>query len=77
MLVIGRKLGEAVVLEPGGIRIVVTGLLSNGMVRLGIEAPERITILREELVGRYDRMKALAEKEERRRNWDKKQGGDA
>jgi sRNA-binding carbon storage regulator CsrA len=47
------------------------------MVRLGIEAPERITILREELVGRYDRMKALAEKEERRRNWDKKQGGDA
>jgi len=74
MLVIGRKLGEAVVLEPGGIRILVTGIMSNGVVRLGIHAPEKVTILREELVGRYDRMKALAEREERRRNWDKQEG---
>lgn len=71
MLVLSRMLGEDIWIEPGHIRITVVGLLSGGKVRLGIEAPEKLTILRGELVGRYDRLRKLAEKEERNR----KEGG--
>jgi carbon storage regulator len=48
MLVLSRKLNESIILG-GEIRIVVLGI-RGGQIRLGIEAPERVGIIREELV---------------------------
>jgi carbon storage regulator len=47
MLVLGRKEGESILIE-GGIRIVVVAC-DKGGVRLGIEAPPALRILRGEL----------------------------
>ncbi len=47
MLVLGRKEGESILIE-GGIRIVVVAC-DKGGVRLGIEAPSELRILRGEL----------------------------
>ena len=47
MLVLSRKLNEAIVID-GNIRIVVTSIHGN-QVRLGIEAPDEVFVLREEL----------------------------
>jgi carbon storage regulator len=50
MLILTRAPGEAICIE-GGIRVVV--LKSDGKnVRLGIEAPSDVTVLREEIVDR-------------------------
>jgi carbon storage regulator len=50
MLVLSRKLGERIMI---GDRIVVTVLkLSNGQVRLGIEAPGDIAVFRDEIAPR-------------------------
>src|SRR6516165_602722 len=47
MLVLSRKLGERIVI---GDRIIVTVVkLDHGQVRLGIEAPREIAVLREEI----------------------------
>ncbi len=48
MLVLGRRVGEAILLD-GGIRVVVLSADRRG-VRLGIEAPSTTQIQREELV---------------------------
>lgn len=48
MLVLNRKVGEAIVID-GGIRMVVLSVDKRG-VRLGFEAPTATGILREELV---------------------------
>ncbi|HEY4100193.1 MAG TPA: carbon storage regulator CsrA [Gemmatimonadales bacterium] len=48
MLVLNRKVGEAIVVD-GDIRIVVISSDRRG-VRLGIEAPQSTNILREELL---------------------------
>ena len=48
MLILSRKKGEAILLD-GGIRIVVLSTENSGA-RLGIEAPEHIGIVREEIV---------------------------
>ena len=48
MLVLSRKVGEAIIIA-GGIRIVVVSSDKRGA-RIGIEAPATATILREELV---------------------------
>ena len=50
MLILTRRAGEAILID-GGVRIVVLAIESNG-VRLGIEAPKAIGILREEVVQR-------------------------
>lgn len=50
MLILTRRSGQAIQMD-GGIRIVVLGIDSGG-VRLGIEAPPEIGILREEVVQR-------------------------
>lgn len=50
MLILSRKQGEAILVD-GGIRIVVLAT-DNGGVRLGIEAPSHIGIVREEIVNR-------------------------
>lgn len=47
MLVLSRKLSETIVID-GAIRVTVVGIRGN-QIRLGIEAPERIGIYREEL----------------------------
>ena len=48
MLVLGRRPGDTIVID-GGIRIVVLAC-ERGGVRLGIEAPPSVTILRGEIV---------------------------
>lgn len=47
MLVLSRKKGESVVID-GGIKITVTEVKGNS-VRIGIEAPAEVSILRTEL----------------------------
>lgn len=48
MLILSRRAGDAIVIE-GGIRIVVLASDRRG-VRLGIEAPPHVSIVREEIV---------------------------
>ncbi len=48
MLILSRREGDAILIE-GGIRIVVLAVDRRG-VRLGIEAPPEVSILREEIV---------------------------
>lgn len=50
MLILSRSPGDAVLID-GGIRIVVLGC-DQRSVRLGIEAPSRVGIVREEIVTR-------------------------
>ena len=47
MLVLSRKLNETILID-GDIRITVVGIRGN-QVRLGIDAPARVGIMREEL----------------------------
>jgi carbon storage regulator len=48
MLILSRKPGDAIIID-GGIRVVVLACDRKG-VRLGIEAPAEVTILRSEIV---------------------------
>jgi carbon storage regulator len=48
MLILSRRPGDSVIID-GGIRIVVLGVDQRG-VRLGIEAPPSVGIVREELI---------------------------
>jgi carbon storage regulator len=48
MLILGRRAGDSIVID-GGIRVVVLAC-DRGGVRLGIEAPANVTILRGEIV---------------------------
>lgn len=48
MLILGRRPGDSIVID-GGIKIVVLSC-ERGGVRLGIEAPAAVTILRGEIV---------------------------
>ncbi len=50
MLVLTRKPGEKVVID-GGITVTVVNVTGNN-VRLGIDAPDQVRILRSELLGR-------------------------
>src|SRR5438128_9854557 len=47
MLVLSRKVGESILISES-IRVTVVGS-RNGQIRLGIEAPPEVTVLREEL----------------------------
>jgi carbon storage regulator len=53
MLVLSRKIQERLIID-GDIRISVVDIRGN-QVRLGIEAPDRVAILREELIVPVDR----------------------
>lgn len=64
MLILTRLPGEEIVLEPNTIRVRVMGI-EPGRVRIGIEAPQSVTIMRSELIGRYSDMKKQVEEEER------------
>jgi carbon storage regulator len=50
MLILSRRPGDAILID-GGIRIVVLAA-DSGSVRLGIEAPSQVGIVREEIVDR-------------------------
>ncbi|HKI19862.1 MAG TPA: carbon storage regulator CsrA [Isosphaeraceae bacterium] len=51
MLVLSRKLNEKIVIDGG---IVVTVLkIDRNQIRLGIQAPERVRVLREEIAGSW------------------------
>jgi carbon storage regulator len=51
MLVLSRKLNEKIVIDGG---IVVTVLkIDRNQIRLGIEAPEHVRVLREEIAGSW------------------------
>lgn len=49
MLSLTRKPGQSIEID-GGIRIVISGIESGNRVRLGIEAPAGVTILRSEVL---------------------------
>ena len=67
MLILTRRTGEAILID-GGVRIVVLGTDGNG-VRLGIEAPPAIGILREEVVERIAEENIRAGATEEAREW--------
>ncbi|HSW31124.1 MAG TPA: carbon storage regulator CsrA [Longimicrobiales bacterium] len=50
MLILSRKPGDAILID-GGIRLVVLSI-DSGSVRLGIEAPASVGIVREEVAAR-------------------------
>lgn len=50
MLILSRRPGDAVLID-GGIRLVIVGV-EGGTVRLGIEAPRGLGIVREEIATR-------------------------
>jgi carbon storage regulator len=50
MLILSRKQNERIVIDGGRIRVTVVAVRGN-QIRLGIEAPKEVAILREELVG--------------------------
>ena len=59
MLVLSRKVGEAVVIAGGiVVRVLDAG---GGRIRLGVEAPEEVLVLREEIAARLDIPSARAE----------------
>ncbi len=67
MLILSRRVGEAILLD-GGVRIVVLGL-DGGGVRLGIEAPPSVGIVREEVALRIAEENLRAGATEEARRW--------
>lgn len=52
MLVVTRRQGEKIVLPDIGVEIVVTKILENRTVRIGVSAPKDLRILRKEILSR-------------------------
>jgi carbon storage regulator CsrA len=52
MLCVTRRLGEVIVLPDLNVKIQITGINANGSVRVGIEAPKSVSIVRAELISR-------------------------
>jgi len=73
MLILTRRAGEAILID-GGVRIVVLGT-DGGGVRLGIEAPSSIGIVREEVVQRITEENVRAGATEEARDWLQSLGG--
>jgi len=73
MLILTRRAGEAILID-GGVRIVVLGT-DGGGVRLGIEAPSSIGIVREEVVQRITEENVRAGATEEDRDWLQTLGG--
>jgi carbon storage regulator len=61
MLILTRNVGESIVID-GGIKITV-GTIQGNQVRVMIDAPRDVTILREELVGRPRKSSASQSRE--------------
>jgi carbon storage regulator len=73
MLILTRRAGEAILID-GGVRIVVLGT-DGGGVRLGIEAPPSIGIVREEVVQRIAEENVRAGATEKAKDWLQTLGG--
>jgi carbon storage regulator len=67
MLILTRRTGEAILID-GGVRVVVLGTDGSG-VRLGIEAPSSIGIVREEVVQRITEENVRAGATEDAKKW--------
>lgn len=52
MLCVTRRIGEVIVLPDLNVKIQITGINANGSVRVGIEAPKSVSIVRAELISR-------------------------
>jgi carbon storage regulator CsrA len=50
MLTLTRKAGERILIPEVGVEIVIRRVLPNKAVRVGVVAPQKLTILREELL---------------------------
>jgi carbon storage regulator CsrA len=50
LLTLTRKAGERILIPEAGIEIVIRRVLPNRAVRVGVVAPQSLTILREELL---------------------------
>ena len=50
MLVFSRKIGESFYVKDETIQIKILRVSSNGIVKIGVEAPEEVRILREEVL---------------------------
>ena len=61
VLVLTRKVGEAVVISGG---IVIRVLSAGGRIRLGVEAPDDAVVLREEVAARLNFLPEVASKPE-------------
>lgn len=72
MLILSRRPGEAILMD-GGVRIVVLGM-EGGSVRLGIEAPSSVGIVREEVAQRVAEENIRAGATEDAREWLKSLG---
>jgi carbon storage regulator len=53
MLILSRKVDESIVFEGLDIEVMVTSI-ERGRVKLGVKAPEGVTVLRHELLERMD-----------------------
>jgi len=51
MLVISRKKGESITIQTpeGPVTVTIMGIRSNNAIRIGVEAPEEVSIYREEI----------------------------
>lgn len=73
MLILTRRIGESILID-GGIRIVVLGT-DGGGVRLGIDAPSAIGIVREEVVRRIAEENGRSHGTEVAKEWPPSRGG--
>lgn len=69
MLVISRKKGESITIQTpeGPVTITVIGIRSNNAIRIGVEAPEEVSIHREEIyseIQKHHDVKKDVEREE-------------
>ena len=55
MLVLGRRVGKSIILGDGEIKITVLGMEDDGQVRIGIDAPDHVSIHREEIFEKLKR----------------------
>ena len=49
MLVLKRRIGEGILIG-GNIKVIILGIEKNRVVKIGIEAPDIVNVVREELV---------------------------
>jgi carbon storage regulator len=70
VLILSRRPGDAILID-GGIRIVVLAT-DRGTVRLGIEAPDSVGIVREEILVQIAAENVRANANENARSWAEK-----
>lgn len=75
MLILSRRPGDVLLID-GGIRVVVVGI-EGGTVRLGIDAPRGVGIVREEVALRIAEENRRAEARPEDRSWITALGGTA